>query len=473
MIWPGSTVPGGALPTGVPRPGQRARSLPQWKKDLRQLSTVRNAVLAAVILSYVWRYHDLSPVLSPFRLAALSTAATWLFLLVAPRLGQLKQALRLPYIWMFVVWMIWIGFTTGYALAPERAWTVWLDDHFKTLTMFLFVVTCLTSFLAVRAVMALHVLGVAILMFFYTKGGYSLWNSPVPMYDVNDMALHLNMAIPMVIFFALSVRPPAARVALWGLAGTMAVCVLMTQSRGGLVTLALGLLFLAVKVKGVPWWMRLAPPAALVIGFSFLPQDAQDRLMTVFSPTEDYNYDADTGRMAIWERGLGYLEENRVTGVGVDNFLVAEATISPRARMGEFMRPQVPHNSFLQVATETGIPGFLLYVGMILTAAVRALRMRRALMKRRHDTLAAWHVQAFDLQLMSLAAFVVGGFFLSMGYQPMLFTIVAVIAGTEMSAARHLKDVAGHGVASSAARARTEVRRVPGSVPVEAVGSRR
>jgi probable O-glycosylation ligase (exosortase A-associated) len=373
-------------------------------------------------------------------LAAFATVASWAFLVLAPNARQLGQALRLPYVLLMVVWVLWTGAMVPNALDPERAWTIWSDGSVKTLTMFLFVLGFLVSLASVRALMAVQILGAATLTFFYVKGGFPLWGTPVPMYDVNDLALHLNMALPMVLFFAMSIDGRRIRVGLWVLAVFVAVSILMTESRGGFLTL--GILFTALWVgaRGIKIWMRLVPAIALIVGFFFLPEPVQDRLSTLFSLTEDYNYTEEQGRVEIWKRGLGYLSDHPLTGVGIANFPVAEQTLSDRALYTGTAPARVTHNSFLQVAAETGIPGFLLYLGAFLTAFHRLGHLRGRLKRVRNSPVAGELALMSGFLFMSLLAFCVGGFFLSLGYTPVLFSVIALIAGFDIHVSRWLRE---------------------------------
>jgi O-antigen ligase len=135
--------------------------------------------------------------------------------------------------------------------------------------------------------------------------------------------------------------------------------------------------------------------------------------MSTITSDSDYNHTSETGRLQIWSRGIGYMLDNPVLGVGPGNFQTAEGTLSPLAQRQQFgigVRWNAPHNSFVQVGAELGIPGVLLYVAVI-GSAFRALRGSAALT----PALTA-----------SLLGFVVGSFFLSLAYSEMLYTLVAL-----------------------------------------------
>src|ERR1043165_5782211 len=102
----------------------------------------------------------------------------------------------------------------------------------------------------------------------------------------------------------------------------------------------------------------------------------------IIPPHEEYHLTAEEGRIQVWERGLGYMTSYPVFGVGVRNFPVAEGTISPQARRQERGLPVrwgAAHNTYIQIGAELGIPGLLLFLGLLWStfAALRRAGRRR------------------------------------------------------------------------------------------------
>ena len=100
-----------------------------------------------------------------------------------------------------------------------------------------------------------------------------------------------------------------------------------------------------------------------------------DQMSTIMSDA-DYNRTDESGRMQIWRRGIGYMLQNPILGVGPNNFQTAEGMLSPFAERQQFgvgVRWNAAHNSFVQVGAELGIPGLILFLAIIATA-FRSLR---------------------------------------------------------------------------------------------------
>src|SRR5262249_21341801 len=105
---------------------------------------------------------------------------------------------------------------------------------------------------------------------------------------------------------------------------------------------------------------------------------------TILSET-DYNQTEETGRLQIWQRGVGYIAQYPLFGVGADNFQAAEGLLSPmatRQQYGVGVKWSAPHNSFLQICAELGIPGLVFFVGMLVSAFRTLKRPPRSLRDR-------------------------------------------------------------------------------------------
>jgi len=247
-------------------------------------------------------------------------------------------------------------------------------------------------------------------------------------YDSNDLATLIATAMPLGLYFVLARRHPVVRgLAAVGLA-VLVVGLVRSGSRGGFVALLAVAAFVLVGFTTIPARARLV---GLVVILGVAGTSASDRywsqMQTILHPHQDYNSTSEAGRLKIWERGLGYMVERPVFGVGMLNFAVAEGTISPLAKLQERGIGVVwlaAHNSFIQVGTELGVPGLLLLVGVIATA-FRSLR--RVVRHPPRASPSGGDVARLAQSLMAaLVAFTVGAFFLSLAYSDMLYTLAAL-----------------------------------------------
>ena len=216
----------------------------------------------------------------------------------------------------------------------------------------------------------------------------------------------------------------------------LAVGLIRSGSRGGFLALLAVTAFVLLGFTTVPARARVA---GLIVILAVAGTTASDRywtqMQTIIHPHQDYNATSEAGRLKIWQRGIGYMVANPVFGVGIRNFQVAEGTISPLARLQERgigVLWGAAHNSFVQMGAELGVPGLLLFVGLI-AGAFRSLR--RVVSARSGAGPTTDEVARLAQSLMAaLVAFVVGAFFLSLGYADLLYMLAALSVGLAKSA---------------------------------------
>ncbi len=192
----------------------------------------------------------------------------------------------------------------------------------------------------------------------------------------NSVAGGLVMLLPLTAGFALGARRWALRVAC-GLASLFAAGVLvLTQSRGALIGLAL-----AVLVMVIVWnrWFLLAIPAMVLgglVGLAFLGTAWFGEFVLSGAATSAVaSLDV---RLEIWARALSMIQDFPITGVGLGMFdrimdlLYPMATVVPQTEIFH------PHNQYLSQAVSGGLPGlvgFLALILLLLVMAVRSIRL--------------------------------------------------------------------------------------------------
>jgi hypothetical protein len=183
----------------------------------------------------------------------------------------------------------------------------------------------------------------------YSSGGRVRWRGQLG--DPNELAVHIGVVMPFVVWLvrkrdpapdepdnkgsrrrlALLVAIPLVALGLW--------TVILTQSRAGQIVITLVVLIIAVRRFGF-WSIAAAVPLLVPV--------------LVLSSREGAEADASSlERAKILSEGLELLRDNSLLGVGVQQF-AREVSIGFTA-----------HNSYLLVAAELGIPGCLLWCGLL------------------------------------------------------------------------------------------------------------
>lgn len=251
--------------------------------------------------------------------------------------------------------------------------------------------------------------------------------------DPNDLASMMGAAFPFALARFFRSRGIGRFLAL-GTGGILVVVLMETGSRGGLVGFALGLLVLLAGMRG----SRMLVLAVLLavgvpVAWQFAPKVFKDRVGSLVSLEDDYNLTEDTGRIGTWTRGIGYTLDRPLTGVGMNNFGVAEG--ERLLRLNEAAPWNTAHNTYIQAFAEMGFPGgivLLLLLWKAFRAAARfwrpSLRARRMGMPHRPEYLA------------SLMAFSSAAFFLSHALAFNLFAILAILAHCDRVGRRIMRE---------------------------------
>lgn len=242
------------------------------------------------------------------------------------------------------------------------------------------------------------------------------------MFDPNDIAfVMLSILMFNCLFLQREYAGWRRTLALINLVACL-MLTLLTGSRGGLV--GLGVMFLLFVFSSRTLVIRplhkvlLLSVVALICMFGHQINFA--RYETLLDYSHDYNVTAETGRLAIWERGLTIMLNHPLTGVGANCFPEAVG----RARAADGIAQafwQEAHNSLIQIGTEIGVGGALLFA-MLSLGALRIFR--RGTGRTDNPQLA----RVAELARIGFAGHLVSSMFLSQGYSVLWVFYIALSA---------------------------------------------
>jgi O-antigen ligase len=239
--------------------------------------------------------------------------------------------------------------------------------------------------------------------------------------DPNELAAVLVPAMVLASFAFVALPGRASRWAYAAAAVVMLYALAQTDSQAGLIALAVALL-LAVVLGG-----RARPIIAVgVVAFLFA---AASYYTFVTKPVAIETISSENnvgGRESLWSVATHVVRDHPVAGVGAGNFVIAEPEYAFRdinlPRVDLVVRPELAHNSYLQVLAELGFVGlaaFLSVIGGSLLAALRAARAFAMSGDRELDLLS----RGF---LVGTIAMVVAYFFATNQYEKQLWLLLAV-----------------------------------------------
>jgi O-antigen ligase len=286
---------------------------------------------------------------------------------------------------------------------------------------FALIVVLATSARVIQNLVWSLLLGIGVLGIFTIGGSAAVSGRAAAgtIYDPNDTAMIMVLTLPLAAFAAVGLRGVGRVVA----AGVVVVCVLatiMTVSRGGFVGLAficVLLLFRLGTARLAPRLMILGATVALLAVAA--PAQYWTRMSTIWNPTGGkYDQTGVFSRVEVWQQGLRLFMENAVIGVGVGMYEAAEG-LSHGGR-GKW---SAAHNSFIQIATELGIGGLVLFLCLLVLSIRNARRVLHASRETDESQQLGWVAAALEI---SLYAYIVLGFALSQAYSAMLFFLLAI-----------------------------------------------
>ena len=184
------------------------------------------------------------------------------------------------------------------------------------------------------------------------------------------------VALPLIIVLAAHTRTGWFRYLLFLTVIINIGSVLSSVSRGGFLQLLAVLLLLLVWPARRLFRSREQKALALLVivlgGAAFLTRYSTDitpRLESILSQGEGGKDETGSGRLIIWPAAIDAFQERPLLGLGYGGFLgqsIDRMYETENTTMGNFkMVAQETHNTFLGAAAELGIPGIILFLGLL------------------------------------------------------------------------------------------------------------
>jgi len=406
------------------------------------------ACTAGFVLTAVGRVHELFPTLNVVR-PAITTGLLSIILLIldGQTVRRWKSISTGTTVWL-VALLGWSVVSIPAALSAGHSFEFVTGEYVKTVVMAL-VVAC-----AVRGIRDLERLAAtvfwaaalyaAVVLLRFDVGEGSDWRlGHLYYYDANDFATFAVASMPIGVYLARRARSWIGRAIPVAALIVISAAFVRSGSRGGFLALIATALFIVLGLRAISIGKRVAAVAIVAAVVMVASTDRYWNAMGTILSDTDYNQTSESGRMQIWQRGIGYVLQNPILGVGADNFRAAEGQLSPmatRQQYGVGVRWNAPHDTFLQVAAELGIPGLVFFV-LMMAGAFRDVHPRRYVWPggSRRPPVPTALKQALRA---SLLGFVVGSLFLSLAYTALLYTLVGLAIATSKLERRYRRSLA-------------------------------
>ena len=353
-------------PDVVVEPGERAARPAMTESDAQDSSVPFWAMMLFTFI-LLFAPQNYVPALAPFRIALLTAVLA----ITAYLIDRLRRGLpimkRTPEMWTAVCLAGWATLTIPFSYWPGGSLSLLFGNYFRTLTIFwllIHTVTTLARFRLVAWGLSLMAMGLGMTaMDNYLSGAVLVQGENPPrilgtessLKNPNDMALMLNLILPLSVALVLSNRTPLARTVLLAAILLEATAVILTYSRAGFLTLATTVTLYLWKLRNRS--ERVWVLAALVIALActpFLPSGYFDRLSTITDVKADHTGSAQE-RVRYILAAVAHIFENPIVGAGLGMNIAAL-----NEERGATWR--AVHNVYLEYTVDLGLPGLALFL---------------------------------------------------------------------------------------------------------------
>jgi len=369
--------------------------------------------------------------MNPHRLCyGFAVSFPWVYMVAVVTIASLlfsRESKKVP--WsavsvLLLMFLLWTGLTTFYALVPDSAWIKW--QEFAKVMVMVFVTLILVNnrerlhWLVWMIVASLGFYGVKGGVFTLAQGGANHVLGPPGSFiaDNNALALALCMTLPLMRYLQLHSSSKFVRVGLGFSMLFTGIAILGTYSRGGLIGLAIAAGALFLKSRG-----RLAVVLVVVaVGFAgshFMPAEWTARMGTLHNAQQT---DSGETRIQSWQFSANVALHRPLLGGG---FNMYQSTPVWELYGPEDAVPRAVHSIYFRVLGEQGFLGLALFATLLFASWKNCSRVRK---RSRDIPDMRWAFDMASMLQVSLVAFMAAGTFLPMSYFDLSFQLMALSA---------------------------------------------
>lgn len=338
-----------------------------------------------------------------------------------------------------LLFALWTLISTIFTISFDSAW-VWdyWTQFAKVIMLMLFVLLVVRRRLHVNTIVWAIVLSVSSyaamegVKFVLSAGGHRIVGRAGIIADRNDLAVAINMCIPLVIYLIQQTRHRVLSLGLWGLLAFDLVAVVGTYSRGGFIGLSIlaGAMWLNSRHKLA---LALVALLALPVAYQMAPDAWKARQSTITTAAEaDGSF---VGRLWAWKISTLIALDHPLTGGGF-------GAVTDRATWNRYapltpdfgpvytepipptLSPKAAHNIYFQVLGDHGFVGLGLFLAML----GYAFLINRGNIRYGRQEGHLWYAQLASALNLSLIGYGITGANVSLAYFDLLYAVVALVA---------------------------------------------
>ncbi|MCF8369652.1 MAG: O-antigen ligase family protein [Bacteroidales bacterium] len=308
------------------------------------------------------------------------------------------------FLFAIIAFIIYSFFSLAGAINPVEG----LADTFKFILLF-FLILCFSSMLVTHANKMLPLIYKAVIINSFIAvciGVYQLLNLTFTIeeanqvYEIKGLMAHKNQySISLFLLLPFNIGAIVYFEKIWKRLAIIALVVNLTmiiilQTRAVWMALFFASIFVLVNIIIINRKKQIIKidsrfrkrlfiisGATIVLFFgliSFAPKDnlagkVRARIITVFDP----DFTSNQWRVEMWNATTEVIRDNPLTGVGGGNWKIAIYPYYSKYQPSVYRHWRNPHNDYLQVGAEKGVPGLILYLSfltLLIVSGVMALK---------------------------------------------------------------------------------------------------
>jgi O-antigen ligase len=327
---------------------------------------------------------------------------------------------KLVFIFFFIVIL-----SSSFAFNPAYSWKN-IDVVINWLVLYYLIITIINTekkfflfmilFLLVNFKMSQHGFRTfAMRGFSFTSWGTG--GAPGWFQNSGEFGIQMTIFVPIVTAFILPLRASWSRIKkiffyLMPITGIFSIAA--SSSRGAqLAICAVGIWFILKSRAGIKAVLGIAIAGWLL--YSILPPEMFDRYDTMGKD------DTSLERLSHWKFGMDVIHEYPYLGIGYNNWLDYCNFANPEG-LEPKNRCRLAHNTYIETASEIGIPAFIIMIIMILLLFWINLKTRKQA-KRTKNNFLFYMSHGLDG---GLVGYLVSSFFISVLFYPFIWVQLAI-----------------------------------------------
>ncbi|MCF8474223.1 MAG: putative O-glycosylation ligase, exosortase A system-associated [Emcibacter sp.] len=337
--------------------------------------------------------------------------------------NQVRKSHFHPVLIILIIFYLWTCMTTIFAISFDLAFPYWIDFS-KTILFTMLMLLFFNSKHWIIAAVFVFTLSVGFtsikggIFTVLTGGGTRIWGAPGTTWgDNNGVAIASVMVTPLIFALKDIFQSKVLRFGVYANTFFSFMCILGTQSRGGLVgILGSGFVYFIRSKHKIIIGLLIVIFGILIL--IFMPQSWKDRMETIQSYEQDESASA---RILQWRYAVQITSESPIIGNG---FYARFYQPYYYKYLAGIDKNRAAHSNYFQVLEEQGYVGLFIFLLLIISAVISANRIAKKAQDRPD---LKWASTLLFYCQFSITGYAFSGLTQNKGYLDLYYYILAFI----------------------------------------------